>query len=143
MNIFCTKENESFKLKLLRLSKSNSIFKNQDAKMHSELLLSCVSRNQFAANFIWCHTDYLKKNNLPIELIESSPFNMLVAFQSNNESNTFFTNLNLKNLSYCLNKLNNLEVSSLFSNEFKEHHMEALALSLYRDVKLFFQNNLI
>lgn len=137
MNIFCTEENRNFKLKLLRLSKSRSIFKIQDEKLHSEILLSYVARNQFAANFVWSHTDYLQKHKLAIEPIESNPFNMLIAFQSDHDSNEFFTNLNLKNLAYSLNKLSTFGLSQLFSNEYKEQHLEGLALSLYRDVDKF------
>ena len=97
-----------------------------------------MKKNEFLANFIWSFADYLEKENKSIDsLIDEKVLNaslkMLISFRQTRDSNTFFPNLNLKNFSYCLNKTN-LKLVNLYSEDFKEYHLEAVAQSLYCDV---------
>ncbi len=52
----------------------------------------------------------------------------------------FFSNISVKNFEFILNQPNtNLQISNLFSPKYKEHHLVALAISLYFDVIISLQ----
>lgn len=74
------------------------------------------------------------------EINVSKCLKMLMAFRQNMniqnlDSATYFSNICLKNFEFHLNDVENLQVATLFSNKYKEHHLVALALSLYFDVR--------
>jgi hypothetical protein len=50
------------------------------------------------------------------------------------EPASYFSNICIKNLEFVQNQTEELQVSSLFTPKYKEHHLLALAMSLYYDV---------
>ena len=51
------------------------------------------------------------------------------------DPSSYFLNVCIKNLEHHLNGENeNLQISSLFSPKYKDHHLLAVAMSLYLDV---------
>jgi hypothetical protein len=91
------------------------------------------------------YADFLTLIKKPIEkiikadtMIMNKDFDMFMSFRPNVDSNNFFMNLNLKNFKFIKNKPNDFELNDLYSEKFKEYHLEALALSLYSDVSKFF-----
>jgi hypothetical protein len=65
---------------------------------------------------------------------------MMLAFRQNLnqtinlDSTNYFSNISVKNFEFYLNQPNDLQVANLFSNKYKQHHLVALAISLYFDV---------
>lgn len=50
------------------------------------------------------------------------------------DPSNYLLNVSIKNLEHYLNQHDNLQISSLFSPKYKEHHLLAVAMSLYLDV---------
>jgi hypothetical protein len=144
--VFCAAENENLDLKLARLNKGHLLMNTKLTSVHNEafhnqILEKLLKRKEFHAGFIWSYADRLSTINIPIEsllstdekaITESKAFKMLLAFRQNRDTSTFFTNLNLRNFEFCLNK--SLELTNLYEENLKQYHLEALALSLYCDV---------
>mgnify|MGYP001810871756 CR=1 FL=1 len=73
------------------------------------------------------------------ELNSSKSLKMMQAFRLTNfaDPSGYFANVCTKNLDYYFyvnNKIESLNTSDLFESKHKEHHLTALAMSLYCDV---------
>ena len=147
--MFCSAENENLDLKLARLNKSHLLMNSKVSStgseiFHKQILEKFLNRNEFHADFMWSYAERLSTLNIHIESLlssgetatsDSKALRMLLAFRKNRDTNTFFTDVNLRNFEFCLNKSNSLELTNLYSEKFKQYHLEALALSLYCDVR--------
>ena len=81
-----------------------------------------------------------------IDISNSNILKMMLAFRQKLNSSitmpsidpsTYFASQSIKNLEYWLNfEEQSLQLSSLFSPKYQDHHLTALALSLYQDVPL-------
>lgn len=74
-----------------------------------------------------------------MEINTSMCLKIITAFRQNLyltdlDPSNYFLNVCKKNLEYYLNQNDNLQISSLFSSKYKEHHLLAVAMSLYLDV---------
>ena len=73
------------------------------------------------------------------ELYSSKCLKMMQAFRqifSNVDSSNYFSNVCMKNVEFHFNQIENMQMSNLFDIKYKEHHLVALAMSLYCDVSI-------
>lgn len=75
-----------------------------------------------------------------MEINTSNCLKLIMAFRQNInlidlDPSNYFLNVCVKNLEHYLNQSDTLQISSLFSSKYKEHHLLAVAMSLYLDVK--------
>ncbi len=159
-NFYCTQEKSSFDLYLQRISSSGTMFdmqafKSREDNFHLKVILSFLNRktNVIPFDFLWSYLNFynsLSEDNSAqsllahsqlIEINSSKSIRMMLAFRQNLKLTsldpaTFFSNICTKNFEFYLNQVDNLQISNLFTHKYKEHHLVALAMSLYFDVNI-------
>ena len=159
-NVYCTQEKSNFSLYTLRLSSSGAVFdfeafKQRDDSFHLKVILNYVNRkNLVPFDFLWSYLNFynsvseensaqsLLAHSQLIEINSSKSIRMMLAFRqnlrlTNLDPANFFSNICTKNFEFYLNQVDNLQISNLFTHKYKEHHLVALAMSLYFDVNIF------
>ena len=159
-NVYCTQEKSNFNLHALRLSSSGTLFdregyKSRDDSFHLKVILNFLNKKSVIPfDFVWSYLNYynsisednsaqsLLAHSQLIEINSSKSIRMMLAFRQNLKLTdldpvTFFSNICTKNFEFYLNQVDNLQISNLFTHKYKEHHLVALALSLYFDVISF------
>ena len=160
-NIFCTQEKNNFILCVQRISSSCTMFdfeafKSREDNFHLKIILNFLNKknNLIPFDFLWSYLNFynsISENNSAqsllahsqlIEINSSKSIRMMLAFRQNLKLTTldpatFFSNICTKNFEFYLNQVDNLQISNLFTHKYKEHHLVALAMSLYFDVNMF------
>ena len=157
-NVFCTQENTNFVMCVQRISSSGTMFdleafKSRDDNFHLKVILNFLNKknNLIPFDFLWSYLNFynslseensaqsLLAHSQLIEINSSKSIRLMLAFRQNLKLTgldpaTFFSNICTKNFEFYLNQVDNLQISNLFTYKYKEHHLVALAMSLYFDV---------
>jgi hypothetical protein len=160
-NVYCSQEKSNFKSYTLRISSSDSMFDlasfaSRDDSFHLKVILNFLTKNSslMPFDFLWSYLNFydslsqensaqsLLAHSQLIEINSSNAIRMMLAFRQNLKLTcldpaTFFSNVCTKNFEFYLgNQVENLQISNLFTHKYKEHHLVALAMSLYFDTPL-------